>query len=258
MNLRVLGCHGGELPKCRTTCFLLDGNVALDAGALTSTLSLDELSRLDHVLVGHSHFDHVKDLPLIADLLIGRRDKPVVIHASPECAKTLQENMFNNLLWPDFTRIPSRDRPVLRIEVFEVFKPFKVGPYEVLAVPVTHPVESCAFVVTNKKEKAAIAMSGDTGPTEELWRALASAKHLKALLLETSFPNELQWLADVSGHYTPRTLEKDLQKFKKRKNVPVFLYHLKPAFLRQLGKELADVAEREPVRILRLDERFEL
>lgn len=258
MRLRVLGCHGGELPKCRTTCFLVDETLALDAGALTSTLHLEELTRLEHILIGHSHFDHVKDLPLIADLLVGRRDRPVVIHASPECARTLQDNMFNNLLWPDFTRIPSRDRPVLRLEVFEHFRIFKVGAWEVLPIPVTHPVESTAFIVTNKKEKVSLAMSGDTGPTEEMWAALNSAKNLKALLLETSFPNELQGLADISGHYTPATLEKDLQKFKKRKNVPVLLYHLKPAFLSQLGREIRDVATREPVRILRLEDRFEL
>ncbi len=110
MKLQVLGCHGGELPSCRTTCFLVDDVLALDAGALTSTLSLEQLCKVDDILVGHSHFDHVKDLPLLADLVIGRRDTPVTIHASRECARALREYMFNNALWPDFTAHPHARR----------------------------------------------------------------------------------------------------------------------------------------------------
>src|SRR3954469_4002573 len=91
VKLQVLGCHGGELPSCRTTCFLVDEVLALDAGALTSTLSLDQLCKVDDIIVGHSHFDHIKDLPLLADLVIGRRETPVAIHASRECAKALHE-----------------------------------------------------------------------------------------------------------------------------------------------------------------------
>ena len=111
----MLGCHGGELPSCRTTCFLVDGVLALDAGALTRSLPLERLCQVDHVLVGHSHFDHVKDLPLMADLVAGRRTRPVTIHASHACARTLRQNMFNGQMWPDFTRLPSRRAPVLRI-----------------------------------------------------------------------------------------------------------------------------------------------
>ena len=91
MKLQVLGCHGGELPKCKTTCFLIDGVLALDAGALTGSLTLDALCRVDDIVVSHSHFDHVKDLPLLADLIVGRRETPVTIHASRECAKTLRD-----------------------------------------------------------------------------------------------------------------------------------------------------------------------
>ncbi|MBU8898192.1 3',5'-cyclic-nucleotide phosphodiesterase [Corallococcus sp. H22C18031201] len=250
MKLNVLGCHGGELPTCRSTCFLVDDVLALDAGALTGTLSLEQLCKVDHILVGHSHFDHVKDLPLLADLVIGRRDKPVTIHASRECAKALRDNMFNNALWPDFTRIPTRAKPVLRIQSFRAGSTFEVGPYTVRSVPVSHPVESCGFIVS--KGGAALAMSGDTGPTDKLWKALNETKNLKALLLEASFPNSLQPLADISGHLTPRTVASELQKFD-RKGASVLLYHLKPAFVSQLKKELAGL----PVEVLELGDTFE-
>lgn len=250
MKLQVLGCHGGELPKHRSTCFLLDGVLALDAGALTSALDLHALCRVDDVLVTHSHFDHVKDLPLLADLVVGRRDKPVTIWASSECAKTLRDNMFNNSLWPDFTKIPTAKNPVLQIKSFRAGTSFKIGKYSVQSVPVTHPVESCGFVVTDGE--VSLAMSGDTGPTTKLWKVLNKAQHLKAVLVETSFPNKLQQLADISGHLTPATLRTELGKFR-RNGAAVLLYHLKPAFVPQLKRELAGM----PVEVLELGDTFE-
>jgi cAMP phosphodiesterase len=250
VKLQVLGCHGGELPMCRTTCFLVDDVLALDAGALTGTLSLERLCKVDHILVGHSHFDHVKDLPLLADLVIGRRDKPVTIHASRECARALRENMFNDALWPDFTRIPSRKAPVLQIKTFKAGSSFKVGPYSVRSIPVSHPVESCGFVISDGE--STLAMSGDTGPTERLWKVLNQTEKLKALLLETSFPNAMQALADVSGHLTPKTLSSELAKFR-RNGADVLLYHLKPAFVAELKRELKHL----PVEVLELGDTFE-
>jgi ribonuclease BN (tRNA processing enzyme) len=250
VKLHVLGCHGGELPKYRTTCFLIDGVLALDAGALTASLTLDELAKVDDVLVSHSHFDHVKDLPLLADLIIGRRETPITIHASVECAKTLRENMFNDALWPDFTQLPTKKAPVVRIKPFKPGSSLKIGKYRVQTVQVSHPVESCGFIVSDGD--SSVAMSGDTGPTEELWKVLNKTKNLRALLLETSFPNEMQKLADVSGHLTPHTLKGELAKFE-RNGTHVLLYHLKPAFVSQLKKEL----EGMPVEVLELGDQFE-
>ena len=132
----------------------------------------------------------MKDLPLLADLIVGRREKPVTVWASRECAKTLRDNVFNNSLWPDFTRIPSRKSPVIQLKPFRAGATFKIDKYTVQSVAVSHPVESCGFVVT--RGDVAVAMSGDTGPTEQLWKVLNKAKNLKAVLLETSFPNKLQ------------------------------------------------------------------
>jgi cAMP phosphodiesterase len=253
MKLRVLGCHGGELPKHRTTCFLLDGVLALDAGALTASLYLDELMKVDDIIVSHSHLDHVKDLPLLVDLLVGRRDRPVVVHASEACARTLHQSLFNNELWPDFTRIPTRRNPILKIVPFKAGQRFKVGRYQVLPVPVSHPVESCGFVVSDGK--VAVGMSGDTGPTDGLWHAFNSARSLKAILVEASFPNVLQGLADISGHLTPNTVKSELAKFSPKGACEVLLYHLKPAFVGQLKKELEELEV--DARVLELDDRFD-
>jgi cAMP phosphodiesterase len=230
---------------------LLDGVLALDAGALTSALDLHALCRVDDVLITHSHFDHVKDLPLLSDLVVGWRKTPISIWASHTCIQTLRENMFNGSLWPDFTRIPSEEQPVFQLRSFTPGDTFQAGPYTVRSVLVSHPVESCGFVV--ERGGTALGISGDTGPTHQLWELLNRTPNLKALLLETSFPDELQDLADISGHLTPRTLRGELRKFR-RDGADVLLYHLKPAFVAELKRQVAGL----PVKVLELGQTFEL
>ena len=121
----------------------------------------------------------------------------------------------------------------------------------VQSIPVTHPVESCGFVISDGEH--AVAMSGDTGPTVKLWQVLNKTKNLRAVLLETSFPNRLQQLADISGHLTPKTLETELAKFD-RNGCEVLLYHLKPAFVSQLKHEVKHL----PVHVLELGDTFDL
>jgi ribonuclease BN (tRNA processing enzyme) len=236
VRLRVLGCSGGELPRHKTTCFLLDGRVAVDAGALTSSLPLARLLEVDDVVLTHSHFDHVKDVPLLADLVAGLRRGPVRVHASPQCAQTLRRHVFNGRLWPDFTRIPDRRRPAVELREFDPARPFRAGHLSFRPVPVDHPVESVGFVVSDGA--AEVAISGDTGPTSAFWRRVNAARRLRALLVEVSFPDALQDLADASGHLTPATLATELAKVR-RVGVPVLLYHLKPVHAAEVRREVA-------------------
>jgi cAMP phosphodiesterase len=250
VRLKILGPHGGELPGCKSTCFLVDDHLALDAGALTSMLDLQALARVDDILLTHSHFDHVKDLPMMSDVMVGRRDSPVTIHSNTECIETLKKNIFNNVLWPDFTRIPTVKNPVFKLRSFKAGSSFKVGPYQVKSVLVSHPVESCGYVLSDGA--VSMAISGDTGPTEKFWKVLNKVKDLKVVLVECSFPNALQSLADISGHFTPQTIEKELEKFDRR-GCEVLLYHLKPAFVTQLKKEVKHL----PVHVSELGEEFD-
>ena len=67
MKIRVLGCSGAIAAGCRTTAFLLDDDVLIDAGTGVGDLSLDALARIDHILLSHSHLDHVLSIALLAD-----------------------------------------------------------------------------------------------------------------------------------------------------------------------------------------------
>jgi len=253
MRLTVLGCHGGELPGCRTTCLLIDGHTAIDAGALTATLPIEKLLAVDDVFLTHSHFDHVKDVPLMADIVVGRRPSAVNIRGTDACMQTMQRSVFNNELWPDFTKIPTADKPVMKLVPFAPYDVLRVKDLEITAVPVQHPVDSVGYIV--KQGDVSIAISGDTGPTDEFWKAVNVAPGLKAVFVELSFPNNAQWLADVSGHFTPQTLATELRT-KLTRDVPVLLYHLKPAYLDQLRAEIAALGNPR-LRILELDDVFD-
>lgn len=252
MRVKILGCHGGELPGCRTTCLLFDDRYAVDAGALTATLPLPRLLEVDDIFLTHSHFDHVKDVPLLADIVVGRRSSPVRVHGTQATLQTLRDSVFNGELWPDFTRLPSPERPALAMHPVTPGTPVAAGHLTFTAVPVQHPVDAVGYLVSEGERF--IVISGDTGPTEALWAAARAREGLAAVFLEVSFPNDMQWLADASGHFTPRTLVAELDKFDER--VPVFLYHLKPAYLAELRREIAALGISR-LHILELDESYE-
>ena len=59
MQIRVLGCSGSIAAGCRTTSFLIGHDVLVDAGTGVGDLTLDEMAAIDHIVVSHSHLDHV-------------------------------------------------------------------------------------------------------------------------------------------------------------------------------------------------------
>jgi 3',5'-cyclic-nucleotide phosphodiesterase len=216
---------------------VVDDRLAIDAGSLTSGLELKAQCALEAVIVSHAHLDHVRDLATIADNRNQKGAPPLVIAATRPTIAVLQKHFFNNLLWPDFSQIPSRKRAAIRYQPLEHGKSSKVAGYEVRAVPVSHSIECSGFTV--RGPSGALGYSGDTGPTDTLWGALNETDDLRALLMEVSFPNDQARLARVSGHHTPETLAADLRKLERSRELPTLLYHIKPAFERAVERECA-------------------
>ena len=237
MQLTVVGCHGGETPKHRTSAFVLDGKLALDAGSLTSGLDLDAQAALEAVVVSHAHLDHIRDLATIADNRCQLGCAPLPVAGTRGTIATLKKHFFNNKLWPDFSVIPSRERPTVTWIVLPMEKTVTVGRWKVRAIPVSHTIEAAALIVTG--EHGSIAYSGDTGPTDRLWEVLDAQPDLRALLMEVSFPDREQKVATLSGHHTPSSLASDLRKYARPKDLPTLLFHIKPLFQREVELELA-------------------
>ncbi|MBP9113850.1 MAG: 3',5'-cyclic-nucleotide phosphodiesterase [Polyangiaceae bacterium] len=253
MELFVVGCHGGETPRHRTCAFVIDKHIAIDAGSLTSGLELDDQYRLTSCIVSHAHLDHIRDLATIADNRAQKNCPPLEVIGTKFTLGVLRTHFFNNKLWPDFTRIPSLKNPTLRFREIEPEKPIMVSGVRITAVKVHHTIETVALIF--ERNGKTIAYSGDTGPTTRLWEVLNDLDDLSALLMEVSFPNEEAKLAKASGHHTPATLEVELRKLSASKSKNVLLYHIKPAFQKEVEQQCLRIKGHD-LTITRLGDRY--
>lgn len=217
----------------------MNDSLCVDAGAVTEALTLDEQARVRAVLVTHSHMDHVASLPFLVENVFGKTHGPIELLAPEDVLEALRTHLFNDALWPDFSQIAGENGPSVTFRPVPVGLPFPADGLTATAVGVSHVVPTYGYVLED--ERGAIVFSGDTGPTEEIWSVARRVPRLRALFVECSFPSDLQRLADVSRHLTPRTLEAEMRKFPP--DVPVFLYHMKPPALERLAEEIAAIGE---------------
>ena len=239
MRIRVLGAHGGSTPRHRQTSFLVNDALCVDAGAVTDALSLEEQERVRAVLVTHSHMDHVASLPFLVENVFGRTSAPLEILAPDDVLDALRTHLFNDALWPDFSRIEGQAGPSVTFRAAPVGAPFSADGLTATAVKVSHVVPTYGYVLAD--ERAAVVFSGDTGPTDAIWSAARRTPNLRALFVECSFPSDMQPIADISCHLTPKTLHAEMAKFPK--DVPIYLYHMKPPALDRLAAEIAAIGD---------------
>lgn len=245
MIIQVLGCHGSELTiddgngrllECRTCGFLVNETCMVDAGSVSAGLRDAEQAKIRHVLLSHAHFDHIKGLPLLADNLVGRSPEgPVKVHALQEVLDDLRRHIFNDVIFPDFTRLPTPDTAPLAYHPFDDEKTFAFDRLEVTAIRVNHIVPATGFII--REGDTALLYSGDTSETRRIWEVAAKEPRLKAAFIETSFPNDFHELAKVSGHLTPEMLAREFIKIG-RPDLPVYVYHLKPSYRSVITAEL--------------------
>lgn len=239
MRIRVLGCSGGIGAGRRTTSLLLDDDILIDAGTGVGELALDELERIDHVFLTHSHLDHLAALPFMLDTVGAGRNAPVTLHAQPATLTALGAHIFNNAIWPDFTRIPTPGKPFLNYQPLPVGGEASVGNRRIRSVPVKHAVPAVGYIVSGPG--GSIAFSGDMTVNDEFWRALNACADLKHVIVETSFLDADEELARVSTHLCPRMLAGELRKLKP--GPQVHITHLQPG---QEDNIMAEIARHLP------------
>jgi ribonuclease BN (tRNA processing enzyme) len=260
MKIQVLGCSGSIARDCRTTSFLLDDDVLIDAGTGVGDLSLDALERIDHILLTHSHLDHVLGVPLLADSVLRRRQArgaaPIEVHALPQTLQVLRAHVFNNVVWPDFTRLPSAAAPVLRFVPFELGDSLVLAGRRIEVLPAAHSVPACGFAVHPASPgRGAWVFSGDTGPNPAFWSRIAQFP-VAHVVVETAFSEAESALASASGHHCPSSLAGELAGAPA--DARIYITHIKPGEIAAVMAGLRALKQERPLMELLKGDAFEV
>jgi len=254
VKLRILGCSGGIGGRhLRTTSMLIDNDILIDAGTGVADLSLSELSLIDHVFVTHSHLDHVATIPFIVDTVGGMRAKPLTVYAIPETIEILRKHIFNWIIWPDFTLIPTAEKPFMRFEPVQLGDTVNLGNRKVTVLPANHAVPAVGYQMDSGR--ASLVFTGDTTTNDPLWEIVNKIANLKYLIIETAFCNRERQLAELSKHLCPSMLAEELAKL-----VPsseIYVTHLKPGEIELTMQEIEECAGQYRVRMLQNNQVFD-
>jgi len=242
MRLKVLGAYGASDAEHNLTGYLIDDWLAVDAGTLTSKLSLAQQSRIQAVYITHTHADHTRDLPHLILNRYSQATAPLTLLASREVMQLLSETMFNGVVWPDFSALtsPTTGKAAVQYRAMIPGKKFMIGDVGLTAVPVDHQIP--AFGVIVEMNGQTITFTGDTGPTQEIWKRTNKAQNVVAVVTEASFPNDQQSLADDSAHLSPQTFGEELKKI--TTDAPVYASHRKIPFERDIESQIRNLRDR--------------
>jgi ribonuclease BN (tRNA processing enzyme) len=213
---------------------LINDTVVVDAGSVGIWGSPQEQARIQHVLLSHTHMDHLASLPIFVENAYEGKAECVTIHGSQTVLECCQEHLFNEKVWPDFIALSQGDKPFLRLSALEAGQTVDLDGLHVTAVALDHVVPTVGFVISDKNSTVAIV--SDTGPTDEIWQRVNAAPNLKAIFVEATFPDELKWLADVSKHLTPAILARQVAKLTRPTRLVII--HLKARYKEQVIAEL--------------------
>ena len=263
MKVRVLGCSGAIAKDCRTTSFLIDHDVLVDAGTGVGDLTLDEMKGVEHVLLTHSHLDHVAALPLMIDAIASQLTQPVVVHALPGTIAALKAHVFNNVIWPDFSRIPTPEAPFISFHEIQVGQTLDFAGKRIEVLPAVHTVPAVGYAVT--AGKGCWVFTGDTERNPAFWRRI-NQMNVAALVIETAFSNREKELAERSLHLSPQSLARELECIAQGKRFPIYIMHTKPAETDLIMSEIQRFDQTQPfgpdaghdIRWLHVGQEFEL
>lgn len=202
MQVRVLGAHNLETDTTHHTCFLIDGVLAIDAGSLASTTARDEQVALRHVLLTHLHFDHTRDIPSLA---LQTLDEPstIDVYSLKITLDSVHDHMFDGKIYPDMSQPLNETPAAINFREINDTDTFMIGEYTIKPIPVLHPVPTIGYIISSPA--GSIAYTGDTGG-----RLLPFIRHELApstLFVDMTYPNAMEWRADIAGHMTPNRLK---------------------------------------------------
>lgn len=234
MRVRVLGCSGGCAPGRNPSCYMLEDGVVVDAGALASSLTLEEQQAVSDVFLTHAHWDHVRDLPLT---VINRtvRTPTLRLHGLPETMAAVRTHLMNGETWFRAFDLPSVESPFISSHDIHAGESVRCGRYRVTAVVVPHTVPAISYLFDDGA--SSVMLNADTVGGGIFRRLPRDASPLRAVFLEASFPNRMRDFAVLTGHLTPEMLAEEIRDLPPATDVVVT--HLKPGFEDEMAREIA-------------------
>ncbi|QDV05727.1 ribonuclease Z [Planctomycetes bacterium Poly30] len=222
----------GLPPSQPLTSFILrsdlgPGPLAVDAGSLGMVGEAEDMARIRDVLLTHAHIDHIATLPMWLEALLSKDRAPIPVHATKETIEALRAHFFNDVIFPNFEELKEEDgRPLMQFRMVSPEEPCEIAGFEVLGFRVDHPVPTTGYWISDGED--AVVFASDSGPTERLWEVVRDQPNVRAVVLETSFPDWMEHIARPSGHLTPMLLGEELRKVPD--GVRVLITHMKPAY----------------------------
>jgi ribonuclease BN (tRNA processing enzyme) len=250
MRLQVLGCYGTAVGDYKTTAFLINDSILLDAGTITEVLDDEKIEAINDVIITHPHIDHVKGLFSFIDEALMLGINSIRLISAKEILKIISTNLFNNLIWPDVTVIPSIKDPVISLSEIPLERETVIGDITIKPVLMSHTVYTVGYIV--KSAGKGFMFTSDTGPTKRFWEVAAKEKGIEFIIADVSFPNRLERLATVSGHMTLSMLIEHMDRYGLG-GMPCFINHLKPLFIKEVADEIT-ASNRKNLRLLKQGE----
>ncbi len=238
MKIQFLGAHNCESATTRLVSILIDDVLALDAGSLTSTLSIEAQLNLKAVLLTHHHYDHIRDIPALGMNALFY-DTSVPVYATRAVRDALASHWLNGTIYASFLEKPP-ESPRIKFTVIEPKKPFKIASYEILPVPVNHSAPTVGYQVASSDGKS-LFYTGDTGPgLSEAWPDVAP----QLLITEVTAPNRYEEFGRRMLHLTPNLLKEELLAFQKLKGYlpQVYLVHMNPRQEKDIAAEVEQIS----------------
>ncbi len=242
MRLKVLGAYGASDAEHNLTGYVIDDWLAVDAGTLTSKLSFAQQARIQAVFITHPHADHIRDLPHLIHNRFSQNTGPITLFASKEVMEILSRDLFNGMVWPDFSEIvsPQTNKPAVIYRALTPGKRIVYNNVGLTAVAVDHQIPAAGVILEMGGQ--AIVFTGDTGPTQEIWKRANKTENVVAVVTEASFPNDQQSLADETAHLSPQTFGEELKKI--TVDAPVYASHRKLPYERDIESQIRNLRDR--------------
>ncbi len=236
-KIKILGAYGTRAKGFGTSSFYLNEKNVIDAGNLLVTMN-EESAEIQNIWLTHSHLDHISDIASILDNYYSMRETTLNIMALPATINALKKHFFNDLIWPDFSKIPLKDSnsKSLAYTEIELDKEYSIGESEsIKAFKTDHTVPSCGYIY--KRDGSSVLITADTYAIDNIMEIIDKDKDIKSMVIECSFPSDMPKLARDSKHLTPKLLFERINKLK-RDDINLYINHIKPTFIVKVVKEI--------------------